>query len=67
MTILVPIDIAIYTGRPEIGYDQRVEPYAVQGDDITGGASTTFGSSNFGKVTSAYDPRTIQLAPKVSF
>lgn len=38
-----------------------------QGDDINGGVSTTFGSSNFGKVTSAYDPRTIQLALKASF
>ena len=38
-----------------------------QSDDIYGGVSTTFGSTNFGKVTSAYDPRTIQLALKVSF
>ena len=38
-----------------------------QGDDIDGGVSTTFGSSNVAKVTSAYDPRTIRLALRVSF
>ena len=38
-----------------------------QGDDINGGGSTTFGPSNVAKVTSAYDPQTIQLALSVSF
>jgi hypothetical protein len=38
-----------------------------QGDTQNGGISTNFGASNFGAVTSAYDPRTIQLALKLSF
>lgn len=37
------------------------------GDILNGGISTTYGASNFGAVTSAYDPRTIQLALKLSF
>jgi hypothetical protein len=37
------------------------------GDTQNGGISTNFGASNFGAVTSAYDPRTIQLALKLSF
>src|ERR1035438_4615090 len=32
-----------------------------------GGVSTTFGASNFGQVTSTYDPRTIELSLKLSF
>ncbi len=37
------------------------------GDTLNGGISTRFGASNFGAITSAYDPRTIQLALKASF
>lgn len=37
------------------------------GDTENGGISTNYGASNFGAVTSAYDPRTIQLALKFSF
>jgi hypothetical protein len=37
------------------------------GDTLNGGISTNHGASNFGAVTSAYDPRTIQLALKFSF
>jgi hypothetical protein len=37
------------------------------GDSINGGISTNFGAGNFGAVTTAYDPRTIQLALKFSF
>jgi hypothetical protein len=37
------------------------------GDEQQGGISTNLGSSNFGQVTSAYDPRVIQLALKLSF
>jgi hypothetical protein len=37
------------------------------GNSQLGGISTNFGSSNFGAVTGAYDPRTIQLALKLSF
>jgi Carboxypeptidase regulatory-like domain len=37
------------------------------GDAQQGGISTNYGASNFGAVTSAYDPRTIQLALKFSF
>ncbi len=37
------------------------------GDSINNGISTNFGASNFGQVTSAYDPRTIQLALKLYF
>ena len=37
------------------------------GDTLNGGISTNYGASNFGAVTSAYDPRTIQLALKLSF
>jgi hypothetical protein len=37
------------------------------GDNQNGGISTNFGASNFGAVTSAYDPRTIQLALKLFF
>ena len=37
------------------------------GDTLNGGISTDYGASNFGAVTSAYDPRTIQLAVKFSF
>jgi hypothetical protein len=37
------------------------------GDILNGGISTTYGAGNFGAVTSAYDPRTIQLALKLSF
>ncbi len=36
-------------------------------DGVQGGISNNFGSSNFGHITSAYDPRTIQLALKLSF
>jgi hypothetical protein len=38
-----------------------------QGDAQNGGISTNFGASNFGAVTNAYDPRTIQLALKLFF
>lgn len=37
------------------------------GDTSNGGISTNFNSGNFGQVTSAYDPRTIQLALKLYF
>jgi hypothetical protein len=37
------------------------------GDTLNGGISTQFGASDFGAITSAYDPRTIQLALKLSF
>jgi len=37
------------------------------GNQSQGGISRSFGASNFGAVTSAYDPRTIQLALKLSF
>lgn len=37
------------------------------GDSINGGISTNFNSGNFGQVTSANDPRTIQLALKLYF
>ena len=35
--------------------------------EYNGGISTNYGASNFGAVTSAHDPRTIQLALKFSF
>jgi hypothetical protein len=38
-----------------------------QGDNQNGGISDNFGASNFGHVTNAYDPRTIQLALKLYF
>jgi hypothetical protein len=38
-----------------------------QSDTINGGISNNFGASNFGHVTSAYDPRIIQLALKLNF
>ena len=38
-----------------------------QGDTVNNGISTNLGSSNFGAVTNAYDPRTIQLALKLLF
>ena len=38
-----------------------------QGDTQNGGISTNLGASNFGAVTNAYDPRTIQLALKLFF
>ncbi len=38
-----------------------------QGDNQNGGISTNYGASNFGAVTNAYDPRTIQLALKLFF
>jgi len=37
------------------------------GDAVNGGISTNLGANNFGQVTSAYDPREIQLALKFSF
>lgn len=37
------------------------------GDTLNGGIDTDYGTKNFGAVTSAYDPRTIQLALKLSF
>jgi Carboxypeptidase regulatory-like domain len=37
------------------------------GDAQQGGISTNFGANNFGQVTSAYDPRVVQLALKFSF
>jgi Carboxypeptidase regulatory-like domain len=37
------------------------------GDGFNGGISTNYEASNFGAVTSAHDPRTIQLALKFSF
>lgn len=37
------------------------------GDTFNGGISTNYGASNFGAVTSAHDPRTIQVALKFSF
>jgi hypothetical protein len=37
------------------------------GDTLNGGISTNYGASNFGAATSAYDPRTIQLALRLSF
>jgi hypothetical protein len=38
-----------------------------QGDTLNGGISANFGAANFGAITSAYDPRAIQLALKLSF
>ncbi len=38
-----------------------------EGDYGNGGISTNLGSSNFGAITNAYDPRTIQLALKLTF
>jgi Carboxypeptidase regulatory-like domain len=38
-----------------------------QGDSVNNGISTNLGASNFGAITSAYDPRVIQLALKFSF
>jgi hypothetical protein len=37
------------------------------GDGVNGGISTNLGANNFGQVTSAYDPREIQLALKFTF
>jgi Carboxypeptidase regulatory-like domain len=37
------------------------------GDTLNGGVSTNLGASNFGQVTTASDPREIQLALKFSF
>jgi hypothetical protein len=37
------------------------------GDTFNGGISINYGASNFGAVTSAHDPRTIQLALKFSY
>lgn len=37
------------------------------GNAVQGGISTNYGASNFGQVTSAYDPRIIQLALKLYF
>jgi hypothetical protein len=37
------------------------------GDAVNGGISTNLGASNFGQITSAYDPREIQLALKFTF
>ncbi len=37
------------------------------GNTVQGGISTNYGASNFGAVTSASDPRTIQLALKLYF
>jgi len=37
------------------------------GNSVLNGISTNLGASDFGKVTGAYDPRTIQLALKLSF
>jgi len=37
------------------------------GDTLNGGISTRLGASDFGAITSAYDPRTIQLALKFLF
>jgi hypothetical protein len=37
------------------------------GDTLNGGISTNYGASNFGAVTAAHDPRTIQVALKFSF
>jgi len=36
-------------------------------DTLQGGVSTNLGSSNFGAITNAYDPRVIQLALKFTF
>ena len=37
------------------------------GNSALNGISTNLGAGDFGKVTGAYDPRTIQLALKLSF
>ena len=37
------------------------------GDEVNGGISRNFGAGDFGHVTNAYDPRTIQLALKLYF
>jgi hypothetical protein len=37
------------------------------GDSINGGVSNFYGAENFGAVTAAHDPRTIQLGLKFSF
>jgi hypothetical protein len=36
-------------------------------DGQNGGINNTFGGGGFGQITSAYDPRTIQLALKLYF
>jgi hypothetical protein len=37
------------------------------GDEVNNGISRNFGAADFGHVTNAYDPRTIQLALKLYF
>ena len=37
------------------------------GDALNGGINTYYGAGNFAEVTAAYDPRTIQLALKLSY
>jgi len=54
-------------------FELRVESFNTwnhtqfKGDYNNGGISTNFGSSNFGAVTSAFDPREFQLAGKLYF
>ena len=38
-----------------------------EGNANTGGISNNFGAGNFGQITSAYDPRELQLALKLMF
>jgi hypothetical protein len=38
-----------------------------QGDTANGGIGTNVGAGNFGQLTSAYDPRTLQLGLKLIF
>jgi hypothetical protein len=50
-----------------VHFELRVESYNTFNHPQMNGVNTTVGSSDFGKVTSAYDPRVFQLGGKIVF
>ncbi|MBV8820340.1 MAG: TonB-dependent receptor, partial [Acidobacteriaceae bacterium] len=58
---------ALFERRPGSRLEIRVESFNAWNHTEPNGISTTFSSSNFGQVTSVWDPRVFQLGAKLIF
>jgi hypothetical protein len=56
-----------FAATERLHFELRVESYNTFNHPQMNGVNTTTGSNDFGKVTSAYDPRVFQLGAKVMF
>jgi hypothetical protein len=58
---------ALFESRPGSRFELRVESFNAWNHTEFNNVSTTFSSSNFGQVTSVWDPRVFQLGAKLIF